>query len=177
MIVSIGFSTSQWWVSRLIRDATRAPVSHTYIVFDDPASPFGHEVYEAAWCGFRMSTRAKLTSGSTTIFKEIAVPLEPLAALALCRAWLETPYDYPGLIGEAPVQLGKLFGQRWPNVSASPHHMFCSEAATYLLQQAPSPPAFAALVDKLTPRAVSPADLLGVLTQPLAGFLKTSGAP
>src|ERR1700731_3632505 len=99
MKVSIGWSTSDWWVSRLIRWFTKAKVSHTYIVFDDADSPFGQEVYEAAWCGFRMSTRDKLTSGSTRIVKEIEVPLVPGQALAICRGWLETPYDYLGLIG------------------------------------------------------------------------------
>lgn len=134
MKVSIGFSTSDWWVSRVIKFFTRAEVSHAYVVFDAATGPFGHEVFEAAWCGFRMSTRGKLTSGTARIVREIAVPLDAAGALAICRAWLETPYDYPGLFGEAWVQIGKLFGKRWANPWAGPHRMFCSEAATYLLQ-------------------------------------------
>lgn len=134
MRVQIGFCTSDWWVSRTIRWFTRASASHAYIVFDG-IPEVGEELYEAAWSGFRMSTRAKLTSGTTRIVQEIPVPLLPAAALAICRSWLETPYDYLGLLGEAWVQVGKYFGRRWANPFAGPHHMFCSEAATYLLQR------------------------------------------
>ena len=162
MKVSIGFSTSDWWVSRVIRWFTRATVSHTFIVFDEPGT-FGSEVYEAAWCGFRMSTRAKLASGTTRIVKEIPVPLEPVAALAVCRGWLECPYDYAGLVGEAWVMLGRLFGERWDNPFAGPHHMFCSEAATFLLQMTPwrTPPT--AYVVVLVPRTTDPELLMATL--------------
>ena len=156
MICRVGFSTSSWWVSRVIRFFTKAPVSHTYIVFEDPISPFGEEVYEAAWCGFRMSTRAKLTSGTTRIVREYLVALpRPESALGICRYWLECPYDYLGLVGEAWVQIGRLFGRRWSNPGAGPHHMFCSEAAAYLLQYCKVPWAAA-----LSPRSTSPADLM-----------------
>jgi hypothetical protein len=169
MRVSIGFSSSDWWVSRVIRFFTRVPAggaSHTYIVFDDAGTLFGHEVYEAAWCGFRMSTRDKLTSGSTRIVSEIEVHLAPASALQMCRRWLETPYDYAGLLGEAWVQVGKLFGKRWRNPWAGPHHMFCSEAATYLLQQTPSTSGTVnrdTIVSKLDPRTTDPYMLQQVL--------------
>jgi hypothetical protein len=164
MKVSIGFSTSDWWVSRVIRFFTRAPVSHTYIVFDDTLSGFDHEVYEAAWCGFRMSTREKLESGTTRIVKEVAVDLNAAKALAICRGWLECPYDYAGLVGEAWVMLGRLFRKRWNNPFAGPHHMFCSEAATFLLQMAGGDPALKARAMSLVPRATDPYMLELVLT-------------
>lgn len=164
MKVAIGFSTSDWWVSRVIRWFTGAKVSHTFITFEDPASPLGTEVYEAAWCGFRMSTLGKLRSGSTRVVQFVPVELEPTSALAMCRAWLETPYDYLGLVGEAWVQFGRLFGQRWHNPSAGVHHMFCSEAATYLLQMSAGASDLKVKVAGLDPRATSPADLLEVLS-------------
>ncbi len=162
--VSFVWTSSRWWVSRAIEDAERAKVSHTAIVFDDPSSPFGHELYEAAWCGFRMSTRAKLTSGTTTIVKEIPVELDAAAALAICRGWLETPYDYLGLLGEAPVMVGKLLRMRWDNPFAGAHHMFCSEAACLLAQTAPGSAALKRLVLPLRARATDPATLLQALS-------------
>lgn len=164
LTVSFVWTSSAWWVSRAIEDAERAKVSHTAIVFDDPSCPFGHEIYEAAWCGFRMSTRAKLTSGTTTIVREIPVDLDPVAALAICRGWLETPYDYFGLLGEAPVMIGKACGQRWDNPFAGAHHMFCSEAATLLGQTAPGGEALKRLVMPLRARVTDPATLLQVLS-------------
>ena len=167
MRVSIGFSTSEWWVSRVIRWFTGAKVSHTFILIEDATGEyptFDHEVYEAAWCGFRMSTLGKLVSGTTRIVRTVPVNLEPASALAMCRGWLETPYDYLGLVGEAWVQLGRLFGQRWHNPSAGVHHMFCSEAATYLLQMSAGASDLKLKVAALDPRATSPADLLAALS-------------
>lgn len=171
MRVVIGFSTSDWWVSRAIRAFSRAPVSHTYICFDSDVGPFGHELFEAAWCGFRLSTRGKLTSGTTKIVREIPVPIEGMSALSTCRAWLETPYDYAGLLGEAWVMLGRWLGQRWQNPWANVHTLFCSEAATKLLQV--SMPAvgvdstWLARIRKLDARQVDPGELEGVLLQGL----------
>ncbi len=111
-----------------------------------------------------MSTLGKLTSGTTRIVRTVPVELDSTSALAMCRTWLETPYDYLGLVGEAWVQLGRLLGQRWHNPSAGPHHMFCSEAATYLLQMCAGASDLKTKVATLDPRATSPADLLAVLS-------------
>jgi hypothetical protein len=151
-------------VSRVIEDFERAKVSHTAIVFRDPSSAFNHELYEAAWSGFRMSTCPKLESGKSKIVREIPVDLDPFVALRICRQWLQTPYDYLGLLGEAPVMIGKLFGQRWDNWFAGPHHMYCSEAATLLAQQAPGGEALKRLVMTLRARTTDPASLLQVLS-------------
>lgn len=164
--VSFVWTSSKSDVSRLIEFAERGkvPVSHTAIVFDDPGTAFGHELYEAAWCGFRMSTRQKIERGSTTIVREIPVDLDPVASLAICRSWLETPYDYLGLVGEAPVMIGKLFGQRWDNPFAGPHHMYCSEAATLLAQTAPGGAALKRIVLPLRARTTDPCALLQALS-------------
>ncbi len=159
MNVIIGFSTSDGWVSRTIRWFTKATVSHTFILLQDPISPFNHEVYEAAWCGFRMSTLPRLQAEGSRVVNLVAVNLDFPSALGICRSWLETPYDYLGLLGEAWVQLGRLFGRRWRNPSAGPHHLFCSEAACRLLQALKFP-----AVVGLDARATSPEDLLEVLT-------------
>ena len=67
---------------------------------------------------------------------EIPVDVNADAAFALSREWLDTPYDYAGLFGEIPVMIGRVLGKRkWPNPFASPHHMFCSEASTLIIQK------------------------------------------
>lgn len=158
LTVSIGFSTSDWWVSRVIRFFTRAPVSHTYIVFDDPSAAFRHEVYEAAWCGFRISCREALTRGSTRIVREIPVGINAMNALTTCREWLETPYDYLGLLGQAWVQIGLWLGQRWENPCASKHFDFCSEIAVQVLQRGCFAPVYG-----LIPSEIDPATLEKIL--------------
>jgi hypothetical protein len=164
MQVKIGFSTSAWWVSRTIRKATHATVSHAYVVFDDPTSAFEDEVYEAAWCGFRESNRKQLTRGTTFIVQEIDVAVNPTLALQLCRKWAETPYDYFGLVGEAWVQLGKLFGKHWRNPLAGKNRMFCSEACVYLLQHTANSHELWALAAKLDARNTDPEQLRQALS-------------
>ncbi len=153
-------------MSRVIKFFTRATVSHAYIVIDTTPLPEDGLVFEAAWCGFRMSTRGALTRGTTRIVKELPVDVDAPKALAIVRSWLETPYDYRGLLGEAFVQIGKLFGRRWNNVFASPHAMFCSEAATYLLQHTAINPLLWTKVSVLDARKVDPETLLLVLIAP-----------
>ena len=159
--VKIGFCTSDWWVSRVIRYFTKAKVSHAYLVFDDPGCLFGAQVFEAAWCGFRISTRSILTRGTTRIVQEIPVAIDPSAALGVCERWAGTPYDYLGLLGEAVVQVGRLFGKRWRNPFAGAHHMFCSEACVYVLAACGEP-----RVAGLDARSTSPEDLLEILSVP-----------
>jgi hypothetical protein len=159
----IGFSTSDSLISRVIRWFTKATVSHTYIVFDYIPQA-DHELYEAVGHGFHLSTRDKLTRGSTRIIKEVPVDLNVPLAFAVCRKWLETPYDFSGLFGEAWVQVGKLFGQRWPNPWANAHSMFCSEAATFLMQIAAPNGPLRLVIRNLDARQTDPEMLLRVLT-------------
>lgn len=172
MKVYVGFSTSDWWVSKVIRFFTAAPVSHTYVVVEDSDSCFGHELYEAAWCGFRMSTREKLTSGTTHIISEMLIPLDPHHVVSLLRSWLEEPYNYVGVsLGEIWVQIGKYFGKRLKNPFPSPGTMFCSEAVVYLLQLCPCPSGEALELQKMAlamdPRTTDPY----MLERALSAFL------
>jgi hypothetical protein len=156
--VSIGFATAAGEVSKIIRDATESPVSHVYIVFDgdDPLLP--DVVFEANKGSFRMGTRALIVRQGAIIVSEIPVDVPIPAAMAWCKRMFGTPYSYSGLFGEAWVQLGRLFRQRWRNPFASPHTMFCSEAATYMLSACGY-----ARVAGLDARSTSPADLFKAL--------------
>jgi len=149
--VKVGFSTSDWWVSRLIRADTHSTVSHTFLLVEGLAAPFDQLILEAAWCGWRLSTLDRLCTGSTHVV-EWATPQLPLdKGLQLAMGWLGEPYNYTGIFGMPWVELGKIFGQRWGNPFPGVHHMFCSEAVTYVLQADDYPGAAA-----LDPRAEDP---------------------
>lgn len=162
MNVKIGFSTSSWWVSRLIRWCTRAAVSHAFLLIDDvPGMP--PLVCEAEWCGWKLSTRAALTKGGTRIVK-LVEPKTPLTdAFIASLAWLDEKYDYTGLLGMAWVSFGRWFGKKWRNPLRSSRSLFCSEGVVYVLRDAGYPGA-----DALDPQSVSPDDLLQ--------FLKSTGS-
>jgi hypothetical protein len=153
-VIRFGFSTSNWWVSRLIRWVTRSRVSHAFILIENEPI-LGDIVLEAAAIGFRISTKTMLTSGTTTIF-QLVDPVLPLeSAVQTAVAWLGERYNYEGLFGEAWVALWRRFGRRVKNPLRNSRSMFCSEAVVYILQAAHYPEA-----DALDPQSTSPEDLL-----------------
>jgi hypothetical protein len=136
--VQVGFSTSNWWVSRVIRWFTRAKVSHAFLMLRD-AGTLGDLVLEAEWCGWKLSTPAALTRGSTRIVElvEPKIPLEDAVVKSL--SWLDEKYNYEGLLGMMWVCVGRVMGKRWRNPLRSHNSLFCSEAVVYVLQAAGYP--------------------------------------
>ena len=137
MRIRFGFSTSDWWVSRVIRFFTRAKVSHAFVLLE--GTELGDLVLEAEWCGLKLSTRAALTRGSTRIVALVdpipgmAGPVEKATRAAL--SWLDVPYDYAGLFGMAWVAFGRWLGKKWKNPLRSARSMFCSDAVVALVLQ------------------------------------------
>lgn len=138
MRVSFGFSTSDWWVSRVIRWFTRAKCSHAFLLIE--GTELGDLVLEAEWCGLKLSTRQALTSGTTHIVDTIEPPpamVGPVNA-ALYQTLskdLDIPYDYTGLLGMAWVAVGRWLGKKWSNPLRSARSMFCSDAIVALILQ------------------------------------------
>ena len=164
-MISVCLSTSDWWVSRVIRQFTRAKVSHAFLLLDgDHAHPLlGPMVLEAEWCGFKLSTLGILTRGSTRVVQKIPI-LGLDAAVATAAKWLDERYNYAGLFGMAWVSVGRWLGKKWHNPIRNSHSMFCSEAIVFVLQAAKYPHA-----ETLDPQSVSPqdlADFLGVPRRP-----------
>lgn len=158
MKVSIGFSTSDWWVSRAIRYVTRAEVSHTFFLLQENG-PVGDLVLEAEWCGWKLSTPNALTRGTTRVVKYVVPAVDLTSAVSDSLLWLDEKYNYPGLLGMLWVCLGRILGKRWRNPLRNHNSMFCSEAAVYVLQGAGYPGAAA-----LDPQSVDPQALLDFLT-------------
>jgi len=156
--LSVGFNTTESWISRAIRWFTKSPRSHAYLHFglDDidlifQASAVGFSIAPLRDRGFEYE--------EIDVTKKVDVP----HALQLCQDWWGEPYDFRGLFGEAWVMLGRWLGRTWDNPLASPHTLYCSEAVLYLLQYAwigPSPKQLAT-----DARSVDPGELLTLLQE------------
>ncbi len=167
-MVWVCFDRSESWLSKAIRRLTRGSYSHAYIVWRE--EHLGWVRMEAAWNGFRIRLAptspadmrpVKTYDAVSRPATEIAVPLEDRyhGLVRHAAQWLDTPYDYPALLGFLWNLLGRLFGRSWRNPLSSPNALFCSEAIAQGLKDL-GHPAFAAR----DPATVSPADLLDLVT-------------
>jgi hypothetical protein len=166
MNVLFGFSSSQWWVSRLIKRFTRAEVSHAFLYLR--ATEFGDLVMEAGWDGWRMSTPEALCSGTTRIVELVPCPenmrAPVLAAVVASRSALGERYDYEGLLGMAWVEIAKNWlRKKVKNPFRSARSMFCSDAVVSLILQ----PAKWPNAELLDAQSISPEDLREFVKIPL----------
>jgi hypothetical protein len=153
----ICFSTSRAWYSRVIRWATGAKVSHTFLLVYHAVLGVDM-VLEASMLGFTMRPlESFLLAGN--VIEEMVTPKVPVeGAVRDSLRWLDEFYDYGGLLGMAWVMLGRAFGRQWKNPLRNPRALFCSEAVTKVLQAAGHPG-----VAHLDPGSTSPEDLLEAL--------------
>jgi hypothetical protein len=157
--IAIGFSTSQLWISRVIRWATGAPVSHTFLIL--LGSDFGCPVVlQEAWQGLTIQTLDNFKAAGNTVLAVID-PVVPLnAGLAAVAPLLGTQYGYLQLVGAGLVRLLRLLGKKAKNPFRSTRSLFCSELNAIVLQKSGYPGAKA-----LDPSNTSPEDLLEFLRQ------------
>lgn len=159
MKISIGFSTSKLWISRLIRWATSARVSHTFLIIE--AGDFGVPmVVQEAWNGFTLQTLEAFKHAGNDVLNVIdpRVPLD--AGLVGVAPLVGTSYGYWQLVGAGFVRLMKVLGKKARNPFRSSRSLFCSELNTIVLQRSGYPGA-----DALDPSDTSPEDLLEFLQQ------------
>jgi len=152
----VGFNTSDSWIGKLIRWATKGVVSHVYLAYNDVTTgqPM---VIEAAWNGFVAHSRDNALSGTKVVkeFKLVGDGMLEQKILSQSMRWLGRAYDYRGLVGAAVVQVGRWFKKKWANPLQDSNALFCSEAIARALKEAHYPNA-----DKLAePSQVSPQDL------------------
>lgn len=150
-MIFIGFSTSNAWYSRLIRWATGAKCSHTFLVV-----PFmGVQlVLEEGVFGYSARTLSNMQADGSQLVA-LMVPVVPLeSAVAKSFDWLGQRYDYAGLLGMSWVMFKRWLGKKVRNPFASHRAMFCSESVTKVLQAANWPGAA-----ELDPSATDPETL------------------
>lgn len=148
MNVRIGFSTTNFLLSRLIRKVTGATISHCWFLVDVCGKDF---VLQADFGGITLTPLSRWDKK----WKNVQI-ITPLHAINISKAWnmLGERYDYGGLLGCAWVYLGRIFKKKWNNPLDSGHAMWCSEFILSTLQASNYPGA-----QDLDLEAVSPEDL------------------
>ena len=125
--VTILFSTTTFWLSRLIRFFTRSPVSHAAVCVRTPSLP--PMILQAEIGGVQALVRGKWEK-SNKIVREFRVLL-PVDVSHACEH-LGDRYDYVGLLGYIPVLLGRWLGRKIKNPLAASRALICSEFVLHL---------------------------------------------
>lgn len=153
-MITIGFSTTDKLISRIIRWATNSPVSHTFVLFDVYGIPM---VLEAAFEETRLKPYAYFTNGNNIVATFDVVCSDEAIKMLLLN--LSTPYDFGGLFGFFFVQVGRFLRQKWHNPWDNRQALFCSELITGWLKAQNYPGS-----EELEPKSTSPNDLLILLS-------------
>jgi len=154
MKVWIGFSTTNLWISRLIRWFTKSKASHAWIAFE--SKELGTRIVLEAHYTFRAVPYAWFKRRNR-IVAEIEIP-NAEAMVVKCAEFLGTDYDYTGLLGGIIVSLGQLFGRRWRNPWGNPRLPTCSESVVRAMQYDKFLSG-----EKLDPESTSPQQLMEFL--------------
>lgn len=152
VIMVVGFSTTNSWISRAIRWGSRSEVSHSYMRF----SIAGEEIIlHADYRGIEALGMKRFCSKNTVVMEFVVdLPWQPLIAEIVEE--LGTPYDFLGLLGQVIMNFGNLIGKNWDNPFQDEYLWYCSEFCAYLLSLAGEPlPA--------KPSAISPKVLLTIM--------------
>jgi len=156
-MIQIGFSRiNNNPLSWFIRKITKAQISHTWLLIDDPF--FGIPmVLQASTEGFVPIPLEKFQQVSTVV--NVIAPKISLDN-AVHDFWkkLGTGYSYEGLVGMSWVELGRIFNRQWNNPLGSKTSFFCSQVVVLILQAAGYPG-----IDALNPVDTGPEDLYNFL--------------
>jgi hypothetical protein len=124
----VGFSTTNGWLSRLVRRMTRSRVSHAFLVYFDV--DFERDmVMEAVGAGFRVVPLDKFARHNTIV--RIFTPRHRIeGGLKAAVDWLGDVYDAPGLFGMFLLLLARSLRIRFRtgNLLGKSRALFCSEA-------------------------------------------------
>lgn len=153
-MVRIGFSTTNQWVSRLIRWWTHAPVSHTFLIYYSEC--LGQDmVLDVAFSGFRVIPLALFEQRNKVLHViEPAVDLTP--GMRVIARWLGKSYDW-----KAFVAFNRWFRTFKANPTENPKSIICTEMVVHTLRISGYPDAAG-----LDPKGTTPAALLAFLSQP-----------
>jgi hypothetical protein len=152
-VVRIGFSTSDAWISKVIRWWTRAPVSHVFLIYH--SNCLGQDmVLDVAFSGFRVLP-LELFSRQNTVLHIIEPEVDLTPGMRVVARWLGKPYDW-----RAFVAFNRWFKAFRANPSENPKSIICTEAVIHALRISGYPGAAC-----LGPKTTTPAELLAFLTQ------------
>ena len=151
--VYLGFSTTDVWLSKLIRGFTGAKYSHCWVRHGSEIWG-GQWVTQADWPVVRTWPWALASKPwSRKVFYRPRFDIHP--ALAKVRPDFEERYDVLGLFGMFFVLVSfKWFKHRLKNPLASKREMFCSEFVGSILQAAQLPGTADWNTEAITPKEV-----------------------
>jgi hypothetical protein len=156
--ITVGFSTSDAWVSRFIRWFTGSKVSHAFLTCDYEMPGHPVLVLGAESNGYVMIPRDEFLR-TNTVVAELVPAGDLVRGWETALAWLNQPYDYEGIIGVGLSIIADWIHRKLKSPLQSPRHLFCSEAVVRALQAAGTPEAL-----DLDPASTSPDALLKALT-------------
>jgi len=146
--ITIGFSTSNAIVSKVIRWFTKSKASHAYIAFDD--RDLGRRiVMEASLYGYKL-VQHEHWSKKNKVVKEFTCKKRLTESLKYMAGELGKDYDFWSAFGLAAR---RWVGKWYKNPFRDPKKLHCSEAMVLFLQQA-------GLALDLDPESTTPEDLL-----------------
>jgi hypothetical protein len=131
-MVRIGFSTTESWISRLIRWFTNARVSHVFLVYDDPVLQ-QEMVLDVAFTGYRV-----LPFNLFKLENDVVEMIEPRVDLSpglrVTARWLGKPYDW-----RAFIAFSRWFRSLRHQPAETPKALICTEAVVRALLAAGYP--------------------------------------
>lgn len=154
-MIKIGFSTTNSWLSRLVRWFTKSKASHSFIMFDWLGQTW---VIEAEAVGVQIVPLSNFLGRKNIIVQTFEMPDLTMEDLKLVLEDSGTMYDYTGLLGAVVPTIGRWFKQRWRNPFNNSKAMFCSEMIAQWLKDLDMPTA-----DNLVPEDVTPETLMRFL--------------
>lgn len=154
--VYVGFSTvPSNPISRIVRAVTGSDASHVWLV----VSLFGVRcVVEAGDFGFFPSMTFDRFRKKNQVVDFFPIRHDLRAGLHWAANHFGEKYDYGGLIGMAPVMLGRFFHRRWRNPFGSRNALFCSEAISEIFKRSRVPG-----FQKFVPEETTPEQIRTVL--------------
>lgn len=152
MQLRVGFSTTEHWLSRVIRFFTKSSVSHCWLAYYDDELDVDF-VLEASEFGFRMIPMEVFRKHN--LVKEIVNTGRFLGpAGKTLFSWLGHRYDFTGLAGMSWTMVWRRLGFRARNPGNSKATLFCSEAVAAILRLSAYPGSETLVPDQTSPQDV-----------------------
>jgi hypothetical protein len=167
-MISVGFSNSNTWLSKIIQWFTGSTISHCWLLLDPGTAFYGQQkwVLEAVLQGYHLIPYEGYTVGNHLV-SLVTLPYPVEDGVIRAMGWLGGSYDVGGLLGEAVVVYERWLERTWRWLKfkiRNPLHeqraMFCSEAIVFVLQVSKYPGA-----DALIAKNTTPQDLYAFLTK------------
>lgn len=152
--VWVGFSTTNKFMSRLIRWVTRGKSSHAWLRYYDETLQM-HMVMQAELEGYETIPWKRWLTKNKLIAAYEPTEVNLIGGLRYIAQYLGADYDLKSALW---VGLKRWFGKKMRRVFHSPRKLMCSEAVARALQQAD-----VQCVKDVDPELVSPAELQAAL--------------